>query len=71
MTAIAGWIIICTGFSLVSAALLWPAYHRLRGRFRQRRQARWTYAAATAGLAMTLWLLIPLVVGALAGRAAH
>ena len=71
MAAVAGWIIICTGFSLVGAALLWPAYRRLRGQFARRWQARSAYAAATACTAVALWFLVPLVVGALFGRAPH
>ena len=71
MTAIAGWTIICAGFSLVSAGLLWPAYRLLRGRFTQRWQARCAYAATTTGCAIVLWFLVPLVVGALFGRTAH
>ena len=71
MAAIAGWIIICTGFCLVSAALLWPAYRRTRHRFTQARQARWAYALASAGCGVALWYLIPLVVWVLIGRTAH
>jgi len=71
MTAIAGWTIICAGFSLLSAGLLWPAYRLLHRRFAQPWQARCAYAAATAGCAIMLWLLVPLIVGVLFGRAAH
>jgi hypothetical protein len=71
MAAAAGWIIICVGFSLVSVAVLWPAYRSLRRRFPHFRHHVWAYFAATAGFSVALWFLIPLAVWLLFGRTAH
>jgi len=71
MTALAGWIIICTVFCFVSAALLWPAYRRMRHHFSRAQQARRAYALAIVGCSVTLWYLVPLLVHVLFGRTAH
>ena len=71
MASFGGWIIICTGFSLVSAALLWPAYRLTRRRHPGLRHPAWLFAAATVLCSITLWYLIPLAVWALYGRVPH
>ena len=71
MASVGGWIIICAGLSLLSAALLWPGYRLMRRRLPQLRHPGWAYAGATALGGLVLWYLIPLAIWALFGRAGH
>jgi hypothetical protein len=71
MASAVGWLIICLGFSLASAALLWPARRILHRRFPLLRHQRGAFVTAIIACSVLLWMLIPVVVGALFGRTPH
>jgi hypothetical protein len=67
MSSAVGWTLIAIVFLLPSLVLLWPGYRYARRRNPRRRALGWLYLGASAGCALCLWFLVPVVVHAVFG----
>jgi len=71
MTGLLGWTLIVLTLGSFSLVALWPIFKLIRRVRGELAGGLWSYAAASAGLSLMLWISTPHIIHSLFGRTVH